>query len=110
MQKPINVIDLRSITNWEKFNTLRLLLNSENEEIEERYHITTFTNPAILENKHIPEVIIFPGHYDLYTDSLIINKKEQRKIINQSLRLLKAEMEEEGNIQKALNYIGGKVL
>jgi hypothetical protein len=106
MEKQVDVVDLRSITSWDKLNTLRLLIASPIEEVQERYHITG-NNPVILENKHIPEVIIFPGHYDLSKGLLVMSKEQQRKVINQSISLLKAEMIIEGDIRKALNYIGG---
>jgi hypothetical protein len=109
MEKIDIIIDLRNITDWNKLNKLRLLLVSPIEEVQERYHITG-NNPVILKGKHIPEVIIFPGYYMIIASpndlnaSLILNKKQQTKIINQAFRLLKAEMAEM-DIKEILNYL-----
>jgi hypothetical protein len=109
MEKQVDVVDLRSITSWDKLNTLRLLLISPIEEVQERYHITG-NNPVILENKHIPEVIIFPGYYTIlaspndFNAVLILDKKQKTKVINQALRLLKTEMMET-DIKKILSYL-----
>jgi hypothetical protein len=106
MEKEINieVIDLRCITSWEKLNTLRLLLFSKIEDIEERYNITTFTNPIILTGKYVQEVIIFPGHYDPMNESFVIDKKQERKIVNQSMNILKGKMLYSWSTKKILDF------